>query len=125
MRCSHPWTCYNANGSSMKIEARVQIIHWNVFLRDLKRFVATRKIVPEKSPGALHSASSKQKVELVRSMVKTDHSASLSAFATSLDLTECSVWSTRRKTKDLYTHKLKTIQTLTSEHKMERMNYCE
>ena len=71
--------------------------------------MAAGQIAPKTSPGASHYASSKENVERVNSMVKTDPTTSFFAFATLLDLTKCSVWIIVRKIIGLYPYKSQTI----------------
>ena len=65
-----------------------KVLYRSAFLRVIKKFMTTGQIAHKKSPGAPHYASSKENVKRVRSMVKNGSTASLSATATLLDLTE-------------------------------------
>ena len=98
MDFGQPWTFHNANGTPTKIQAGVQIISQygsspkSILLRAIRRFMAAHQITPKRSINTRLSALNKENVERVKSMAKTEPTASLSEVPTLLDLIEGSVW---------------------------------
>ena len=100
-----------------------QLPHSYALSRVINRIMASGDVSPSKllsSP----KHNYEENIDTVRNMVEENPNSSISEVSTAMNLCTGTVWMILRKALRKYSYKPKTVQSLTDQHKLCRVQFC-